>query len=307
MSARKRDVGVGGVQTVLAAEASGRTRVVLNLDSLVPYETHVEGNRLVITLGQGEHRGRCDDGLRARAGSSNRPWRLPAPGVKQINSIDFRRGEDGAGRVLITLSDPRTVVDLQQEGDQVIAVLRDTALPHELVRRLDVLDFATPVQDDRRAAVERQRAHRDHRQRRLRADRLPVRQPVHRRAEAASARKRRRPRRREKKKQYTGEALTLNFQDIETRAVLQLLAEVSGQNIVVTDTVTGNVTLRLQNVPWDQALDIVLRPKGLDMRQQGQRHHRRARRGDRQPREARAGSAQADPGARARCAPSSCR
>jgi len=266
MSARKRDVGVGGVQTVLAAEASGRTRVVLNLDSLIPYETHVEGNSVVVTLGEGAA-AVATTGFGPAQGEEQ-PVAPAAPGVKQINSIDFRRGEDGAGRILISLSDPRTVVDLQQEGDQVIAVARDTTLPGELVRRLDVLDFATPVKtidalqsnDNARIVIT---GGGDFEQIAYQSDNMfTVELKPRSKEEVALAEA-------EKEKEYTGEALTLNFQDIETRAVLQLLAEVSGLNIVVSDTVAGNVTLRLQNVPWDQALDIVLRTKGLDMRQEG--------------------------------------
>jgi type IV pilus assembly protein PilQ len=273
MNTRKRDIGVGGVQTVLAAEASGRTRIVLNMDALVPYETHVEGNSVLVTLGETPPLPPQPPPPRRPApasgfGPAQGAQPAPSTGAKTVQSIDFRRGEDGAGRVLLTLSDPRTIVDLQQEGDQVVAVVRDTTLPPELVRRLDVLDFATPVKtvdalqsnDNARIVITGSR--------RLRSDRLPVRQPVHRRAEATHE-GRGGARRVEKKKEYKGEALTLNFQDIETRAVLQLLAEVSGLNIVVSDTVAGNVTLRLQNVPWDQALDIVLRTKGLDMRQEG--------------------------------------
>ncbi len=269
MNTRKRDIGVGGVQTVLAAEASGRTRVVLNLDSLVPYETHVEGNAVLVTLGETASAAAA---AATAPPSGFGPAQGAAPvvssGVKSVESIDFRRGEDGAGRILIRLSDPKTVVDLQQEGDQVIAVVRDTTLPPELVRRLDVLDFATPVKtvdalqsnDNARIVIT---GTGDFEQVAYQSDDLfTVELKPRSKEEAALAEA-------EKKKEYKGEALTLNFQDIETRAVLQLLAEVSGLNIVVSDTVAGNVTLRLQNVPWDQALDIVLRTKGLDMRQEG--------------------------------------
>ena len=268
MNTRKRDIGVGGVQTVLAAEASGRTRVVLNLDSLVPYETHVEGNSVLITLGETASATAAATPPPGGFGPAQGAAPVTSSGVKAIESIDFRRGEDGAGRILIKLSDPRTVVDLQQEGDQVIAVLRDTTLPPELVRRLDVLDFATPVktvdalQSNANARVVITGSG-DFEQVAYQSDDLfTVELKPRSKEEAALAEA-------EKKKEYKGEALTLNFQDIETRAVLQLLAEVSGLNIVVSDTVAGNVTLRLQNVPWDQALDIVLRTKGLDMRQEG--------------------------------------
>jgi type IV pilus assembly protein PilQ len=269
MPTRKRDINVGGVQTVLAAEASGRTRVVLNLDQLVPYDTRVEGNAIVVTLGAAATSSLASAPPQSGFGPAQQatePGARPAA-EKSVVSIDFRRGEDGAGRVLLSLSDPKTVVDLRQEGDQVIAVLRDTRLPPELIRRLDVLDFATPVKtvdalqsnDDARIVIT---GTGDFEQVAYQSDTLfTVELKPRTREDAALADL-------EQEKEYTGEALTLNFQDIETRAVLQLLAEVSGLNIVVSDTVAGNVTLRLQNVPWDQALDIVLRTKGLDMRKQ---------------------------------------
>ncbi|MEM9057626.1 MAG: type IV pilus secretin PilQ, partial [Pseudomonadota bacterium] len=259
LASRRTNVDLGVLRTVLSAEAEGRTRVVLNLDEMVPYDTQVAGNSIFVTLG-------TDVSADASSPTFGNTGGAMSSGIKQVENVDFRRGEDGSGRVVVTLSDPSTIVDLRQEGDQVFVDFQDTDIPASLMRRLDVLDFGTPVrtvdalsmngnvrlvisaagsfeqvayQSDTRFTVEIK-------------EYIPTPQ------EQFDA---------QENREYVGERLTLNFQDIETRAVLQLLANVSGQNIVVSDTVAGNVTLRLQNVPWDQALDIVLRTKGLDMRQ----------------------------------------
>ena len=143
LSSRRRDVNLGPLDTVLTAEANGRTRVVLNLDSMVPYDTRKSGNTIFVTLG-GDG---MSEGVTQFAGSSA-PQSAPtfaASGSRQINSVDFRRTRDGGGRVMVNLSDPGTPVDIRQEGGRVVAVFKDTALPAELMRRLDVMDFATPV------------------------------------------------------------------------------------------------------------------------------------------------------------------
>ena len=263
LSSRRTNVGVGALNTVLAAEAGGRTRVVLNLDDLVPYTTVWKAT--ASWCGSKARRRRCE------------PWRPLAPrpaaaqphpvGQRGVEDIDFRRGADGSGMVMIRLTDPGTPVDLRQEGTQVQAVFAGASLPARLMRRLDVTDFATPVRTidtmqvggNTRMVVN---ATGIFEQLAYQSDNLFIIE-----LKPVSEQCARRGRRSEEKKVYSGERLTLNFQDIETRAVLQLLADTSGLNIVVSDTVAGNVTLRLQNVPWDQALDIVLRTKGLDMRQ----------------------------------------
>jgi type IV pilus assembly protein PilQ len=256
--ARRTVVKTGALDTVVAAEAQGRTRVVLNMDYMVPYSTRVDGNSVIVTLGK----------TQAAASATASASRASAPGGERlIRNIDFRRGENGAGRVIVDLSDPDTVVDMNEQGGNLVVDFRDTDLPSNLRRRLDVLDFATPVttidsiragdgsrliiaatgkydhfayQADDQFTVEVRPV----------VDEEPVERGVY-----------------DEEKEYVGQRLTLNFQDIETRAVLQLLAEVSGLNMVVSDTVSGNLTLRLRNVPWDQALDIVLATRGLDMRQ----------------------------------------
>jgi type IV pilus assembly protein PilQ len=258
LTSRRVDVRSGGVDTVLAAEANGRTRVVVNVESLLPYSTKVDGNTIIVTLG-GQPGDAAKQATVARAGSGQA---APA-GERSIRTIDFRRGADGTGRVIVQLTDPRTPVNVRQEGNQVVVDFAGTLMPKNLMRRYDVMDFATPVQTVDALRVEGSSrlvisAQGDFEQLAYQSDNqytIEI-KPSLKRAAA------------DEKKEYTGERLTLNFQDIDVRSVLQLLADTSGQNIVVSDSVTGNLTLRLQNVPWDQALDIVLRTKGLDKRRQ---------------------------------------
>ena len=258
LTTRRFDVHSGGVDTVLAAEANGRTRVVVNVDSLMPYTTKVDGNTIIVTLGgqPGESASRATV-ARTSSGQS------ATPVERTIRTIDFRRGADGTGRVIVQLTDPRTPVNVRQEGNQVVVDFSGTLMPKNLMRRYDVMDFATPVQTVDALRVEGSSrlvisAQGDFEQLAYQSDNqytIEIKPSLKRTAA-------------DEKKEYTGERLTLNFQDIDVRSVLQLLADTSGQNIVVSDSVSGNLTLRLQNVPWDQALDIVLRTKGLDKRRQ---------------------------------------
>jgi type IV pilus assembly protein PilQ len=258
LASRRIDVRSGGVDSVLAAEANGRTRVVVNVDSLLPYTTKVDGNDIVVTLGSQPGESLSKAALHAGGGQA-----APMAVERAIKTIDFRRGSDGTGRVIVQLTDPRTPVNVRQEGNQVVVDFAGTLMPKNLMRRYDVQDFATPVLSVDALRVENSSrlvisAQGDFEQLAYQSDNqytIEI-KPSLKRTNA------------EEKKEYTGERLTLNFQDIDVRSVLQLLADTSGQNIVVSDSVTGSLTLRLQNVPWDQALDIVLRTKGLDKRRQ---------------------------------------
>ena len=265
---RRKDVNIGPLSTILAAEAGGKTRVVLNLDKMVPYQTRVDGNAIVVTLGAPE----------AAAAGTSFPEAGAAPATvaavpkagRSVSGVDFRRGDNGAGRVVITLSDPSTPVDVRKEGDRVVLSFNGATLPANLQKRLDVTDFATPVNSIESAGTSTGT-------RISIAAKLPFQELAYQSdsvftveiAPVVAAEKSTKPTLFSPDREYTGERLTLSFQDIETRAVLQLLADVSGRNIIVSDSVAGNVTLRLQNVPWDQALDIVLATKGLDMRENG--------------------------------------
>jgi type IV pilus assembly protein PilQ len=258
LPSRRIDVHTSGLDSILAAETKDRTRLVLNLDKLVPYDTRVDGNNIIVNLG----------GANQAAAGANAAAVVPshaaaAAGQRSIRSIDFRRSSDGAGRILVRLTDPHTHINLHQVGNQIVVDF-DADLPKNLMRRYDSSDFGTPISSfdasrvgqGTRIAIN---ASGDYEQLAYQSDDQYVVEVQPQRKVAATQ---------DEKPTYTGERLTLNFQEIETRAVLQLLADASGQNIVVSDSVNGNVTLRLQNVPWDQAMDIVLRTKGLDKRKQ---------------------------------------
>jgi type IV pilus assembly protein PilQ len=267
LTERRRDVKRGVLDTVMLAEAQGRTRVVLNLDMMVPYETTVDGDRITVTLG-----GPSSTASTARSSVFSQPagaGTAPVARGAALTGVDFRRGADGAGRVLVSLNDPSVAIDIREELERTVVEFRGATLPDNLLRRLDVLDFATPVQTidavrfpgGARLVIN---AAGNFEQLAYQADNQfsiefrPVARQDPRDFGVFDERK-----------EYTGQPLTLNFQDIEVRAVLQLLAEISLLNVVVSDTVSGNVTLRLDSVPWDQALDIILTTKGLDMRQVG--------------------------------------
>jgi type IV pilus assembly protein PilQ len=260
LPSRRIEVKAAGLDTILAAEAKDRTRLVLNLDRLVPYETRLDGNNIVVTLGAPNPQA-ASGGTVARAATPGASA-TAAAAPRAIRDIDFRRGSDGAGRVIVKLTDPRTQINQRQLGNQIVVDFAGTELPKKLMRRFDATDFGTPVSsfdvvranNDTRILIN---ATGDYEHLAYQSDDQYVVEVQPARKAVVQA---------DDKPKYVGERLTLNFQDIETRAVLQLLADASGQNIVVSDTVQGNVTLRLQNVPWDQALDIVLRTKGLDKR-----------------------------------------
>lgn len=275
LPSRRKEVNMGPVTTVLAAEANGRTRIVLNMTSMVPYQTRVEGDSVYIDIGRNAGGSAATFAAQAPA-DAGASAATPAPAQAQptgraIQNIDFRRGPDGSGQVRVTLSDPHTSVNVQQQGGRVLVDFQNTQLPAKLMRRLDVTDFATPVAtvdavstDGNTRLVVTPSS--DFEQLAYQSDNLftlelkPKQEQQQGQQSAGIF---------DENKKYTGQRLTLNFQDIETRAVLQLLADTSGQNIVVSDSVKGNLTLRLQNVPWDQALDIVLATKGLAMRRNG--------------------------------------
>ena len=261
LTRKTQTIGVGMARSVTAVEAAGRTRVVLNLIKLVPYEVKVSGNKVVITL----------DGASASGGAAlSGGDRAPKPvGKKQgeLLNVDFRRGDKGEGRILVTLSDPSTVVDTFEEGGKVIVEFLNTKLPRELERRLDVVDFATPVKfvdtvatgSTVRMTIE---ANGLFEHLAYQSDDLYT-------VDVKALSKQEQEQLKRDRFQYTGERLSLNFQSIEVRAVLQLIADFTNLNMVASDTVNGNLTLRLKNVPWDQALDIILKTKGLAMRQTG--------------------------------------
>ncbi len=253
---KTQTIGVGMARSVAAVEASGRTRVVLNLIKLVPYQLRVEGSAVYVTL----------DSPGAAGTAAFRTEMETAGGdQRRLENVDFRRGPASEGRIIVTMSDPSTVVDTREEGSRVVVDFLNTSLPDRLERRLDVIDFATPAQtvdtfaqgDDTRMVINTQGLYELLAYQSDELFTIEV-KPLTKQEEEAL-----------KKERYTGERLSLNFQNIEVRAVLQLIADFTGKNLVASDTVSGNLTLRLKNVPWDQALDIILRAKGLAKREQG--------------------------------------
>jgi type IV pilus assembly protein PilQ len=263
LAQRRQDIGIGPLRAVTSAEAQGRTRVVLNLSEVTPYETRIDGNTIVVTLQPA-----AAAVARTTEFSGNAPRTdVPQRRTHNIEDLDFRRGEAGEGRVVVRLSDPSVLVDLREEGERVIVEFRNARVADELVRRLDVMDFATRSPQSTHAGPVRMSqlvisGTGRYSQLAYQSDNLFT-------VELKPMTQAEEERERREQQTFTGERLTLNFQDIDTRAVLQIIADISGLNLVVSDSVRGNLTLRLQNVPWDQALDIILRTRGLAMRQTG--------------------------------------
>lgn len=269
LSDKRKTVGIGPITNISAVEANGRTRVVLALVNSVPFEQYFNNQRMLISLGeQGEVPVQSVE--ETLLPSNYVPATASQSEIYQgegIQAIDFRRGESGSGRIVVTLSELDTEVNLYKEGKKIIAEFKSVALPERLDRKLDVIDFATPVISiDTRTQGEK------------------VRMEIITAGEAEHIAFRRdheyvieiKPVIPEPKKDlditektYTGERLSLNFQDIEVKAVLNLLAEFTKLNIVASQRVKGRVTLRLKNVPWDQALDIILESQGLGMQRIG--------------------------------------
>lgn len=257
IAARSQPIDSGAAQSVAVVPADGRTRLVVNLVQAVRWSVKPSGNKLLVMLEAPAVAAAPVAGGYASKASVSGP---------QVSAVDFRRGEHGEGRIVVALSSPQIQVDTRPQGGRVVVEFKGAALPAELSRRLDVTDFATPVTkvETRPYAggVRMEVATTgpfEHLAYQANGTYTLEVAPV--RDDAAA--------RRNAKKAYVGEPISLNFQSIEVRAVLQLLADFTGKNLVAADTVTGNITLRLQNVPWDQALDIILTTKGLGKREDG--------------------------------------
>lgn len=265
LKSKNHELGVGNARSVTVVEAQGRTRLIVNLTSLVPYSTRVDGNNLFVVLGES---GTAPVATAAPAEPliQAKPANPVAVG-KAISNIDFRRGEDGAGNVIITLSDPSISPSIEEQGGKIRVSFAKTQLPESLRVRLDVQDFATPVKfvdsssKAEGASIAIEPSGRYDYLAYQTDDKLTISVKPLSEAEA--------DKRKAEHFTYSGEKLSLNFQDIDVRSVLQLIADFTDLNLVASDTVQGNITLRLQNVPWDQALDLVLKTKGLDKRQVG--------------------------------------
>ncbi|MCK9489712.1 MAG: type IV pilus secretin PilQ [Xanthomonadales bacterium] len=261
---RRLPVGSGAVSAVSAVEAGGRTRMVIDLSRPASYSLRQEGSSLVVTVDGGVAIGgspllsaEIDPTKRAAISTSN-----------ELESIDFRRGRDGEGRIELVFTGEGVGADMRDIGNRLQLELANVRVPERNQRRLDVGDFATPVQSIDVRAIGDSGA-------RLEitttgaVDTLAYQTGTRYVIEVAAKREPTAVERRSKAPDYVGERVTFNFQDVPIRSLLQLIAEVSELNIVVADSVSGNITIRLDNVPWDQALDVVLQAKGLDKRRQG--------------------------------------
>jgi type IV pilus assembly protein PilQ len=264
LDTKRYSLPYGNATGVVVLESGNRTRMVVNLVKLVPYTTRVDGNSLYLVVGQ--------DGSDGYLKSGTDPNRLatrvePVATVSsQINDLRFQRTGEGEGRLTLELTDPSVDVNVFSERGDINVQFLDTTVPERLMRRYDVVDFATPVQSvdvntTERGAVLTLKtignfdylAYQTDNEYVLSVKPLTDKEQEERRKEFA----------------YVGDRISLNFQDIEVRAVLQLIADFTELNLVASDTVKGRITLRLQNVPWDQALELVLKTKGLDKRQVG--------------------------------------
>ncbi len=265
-------IGVGPAHSITALEAGNRTRLVINLNSMVGYKTEIMGDKVFITLDVGGKgvisssmvSAEDTDTTPVSAGSTDTPDSSSQSGY-DIENIDFRRGENGEGRVLLTLGNPSVPVDVREEGGKIVMEVFKASIDDGHFQSLDVMDFATPVSkvvtkpQGENVIVEISPIGE--------YDYLAYQANEIFAVEVRSLSKQEKEKLLKDRMVFTGERLSLNFQDIEIRAVLQLLADFTGLNLVTSDTVNGRITLRLKNVPWDQALDIILKSKGLTKRQ----------------------------------------
>jgi type IV pilus assembly protein PilQ len=257
-----QDVGDGDLRNMNIVQANDRTRLVMNLSKPLNYDTKIDGRNVIITL-------QAAPSSTAAAPATTLHFSEAKPGDSRhaLRDVTFRRGPNGEGRIIVDLSDNAVGIDLRQQGRSLIVEFQNTALPRNLERRLDVIDFGTPVQTidafvqggNSRIAIEpkglwEHAAYQT--DNRFIVEIKPIVEDPAKLIQGSRL-------------GYTGEKLSLNFQNVEVRAVLQVIADFTGFNFITSDTVGGNLTLRLKDVPWDQALDIILQTKGLDMRKNG--------------------------------------
>jgi type IV pilus assembly protein PilQ len=259
----KQSVDDDVLRSLNLIQSGGKTRVVMNLNKPQQFKTELDGKTVVVTL-----TGELQDEATA-ASQQTQHFAEAKPGDVQYSllDVDFRRGESGEGRVVVDLSDPAVGIDIRQQGKQLIVDFLKTDLPHNLARRLDVTDFGTPIamidtftQGNRTRMVIEPKGLWEHSayqtDKRFIIEVKPIIEDPNKLTQGS-------------RQGYKGDKLSLNFQNVEVRAVLQVIADFTGLNIITSDTVQGNLTLRLKDIPWDQALDIIMQTKGLDMRKNG--------------------------------------
>ncbi|UTY56693.1 type IV pilus secretin PilQ [Massilia sp. erpn] len=279
-----QELNLGDLRSVTVVQVGERSRLVFNLKRSLNYATAVDGNNVILTIeGSGGVATAVDasglpasaaqrQGTAAQAPPAAKPAATPiaaapaASGKQMLRDLDFRRGSNGEGRVVVDLPNNQVAVDVRQTATGVVVDFLRTGLPETLRRRIDVTDFGTPVQritavpqgENVRVTVEakglwEQSVYQSDTQ--LVVDVKPIREDPNKLTQGTQG--------------YRGEKLSFNFQNVEVRAALQAIADISGLNIITSDSVAGNLTLRLKEVPWDQALDVILQAKGLDMRKNG--------------------------------------
>ena len=257
------EIAGGDVKSVNVVQSGERSRVVLNMSRPMRFQTEIDGNDLILSLNRQD----TVVGTPAKSGPLPMVAQNARGSAHALKDIDFRRGKDGEGRVVIDLSDDGAGVDVRQQGKNLIVEFQGTSLPANLRRQLDVADFGTPIKTVRtqyqggntRLIIEPQglwehSAYQSDSQ--FVVEVKPVKEDPNRLTQGS------RP-------GYRGERLSLNFQNVDVRALLQVIADFTNLNIVTSDTVQGKLTLRLKDVPWDQALDIIMQSRGLDMRKNG--------------------------------------
>ena len=254
------EANLGPLSSVNVVQAGTRTRLVLNLNKSVEYDARVDGKSLLIALG--------DVGAGTAPVNASPRFAEATPGAARhsIRDVDFRRGAAGEARIVTTLSDAQAGINIRQQANGVVVDFIGTELPKALQRRLDVADFGTPVQtietytlgDNTRMVIQPKGGWEYSAYQTDNSFIVEVKQSDDAQKKTADG-----------KVKYTGEKLSLNFQNVEVRSVLQVIADFTGLNIIASDSVTGNLTLRLKDVPWDQALDLIMQTKGLDKRQNG--------------------------------------
>jgi type IV pilus assembly protein PilQ len=261
-----QEINLADVRAINVVQAAERTRLVFNLKRPLNYATAIDGKSVIVTVeGSGGVAQAVDRAGLPVAAAAHARAALPAP-RQLLRDLDFRRGANGEGRIVVDLPHSQVAVDVRQQGNQVLVDFFKTGVPETLRRRLDVTDFGTPVErittvpqgDNVRMTIEargqwEQTVYQSDTQ--LVIDVRPIKEDPNRLTKGSQG--------------YRGEKLSFNFQNVEVRAALQAIADISGLNVITSDSVTGNLTLRLKEVPWDQALDVILQAKGLDMRKNG--------------------------------------
>ncbi|MEH6436446.1 type IV pilus secretin PilQ [Massilia sp. DD77] len=261
-----QDINLGEVRGVNVVQAGERTRLVLNLTRPLNYATAIDGKSVIVTVegSGGVAQAVNAAGMPAAAAAPAQP--RAAASRQMLRGLDFRRGNNGEGRVVVDLPNSQVAVDVRQAGNQIHVDFLRTGLPEALRRRLDVTDFGTPVSrvttsangENVRMTIDAQGAWEQavyQSDTQLVVDVRPIKEDPNKLGQGTQG--------------YRGEKLSFNFQNVEVRAALQAIADISSLNIITSDSVTGNLTLRLRDVPWDQALDVILQAKGLDMRKNG--------------------------------------